>query len=87
MANLIIKVVPLGLSFTKTVDLANDTTDAIITRLRQANDIPDPPPSDGGGATIWKMTKSGNRASALGRCTPDPGFSDGETVYLIAAPQ
>ncbi|MBL7139211.1 MAG: hypothetical protein ISS17_10610 [Bacteroidales bacterium] len=87
MANLIIKVIPLGLSLTRPVDLDNDTADAFIARLSQANDIPNPPPTDRGGATIWKMTKSGRRATALGRCMPDPGFTDGETVYLIATPQ
>ncbi len=86
MAQLKINVVQHGITLTKTVNLATDTVDDIITRLINDNDIP-APPSAGGGVTIWKMTKSGSRGDYLGRCTPTAGFSDGDTAYLLLVPR
>ncbi|MFH1161334.1 MAG: hypothetical protein V1733_10370 [bacterium] len=86
MAQLNIYVVPSGKRLRKTVDLAVDTVDGLITKLENANEIPPPSPDAGGNVTIWKMTRGGHRANALGNCTPDPGCIDGETVYLFTVP-
>ncbi|MBC8314266.1 MAG: hypothetical protein ISR57_08540 [Bacteroidales bacterium] len=82
MATLNIHVVQMGYTITKDVNPATETVAGLISRLESDNDIP-APPSAGGGVTVWKMTKSGGSGDHLGRCTPGPGFSDGEKVYLI----
>ncbi len=87
MADLTIYLVPLHRSFIKgNIDLNTVTVDALIAGLTTSGEIPPPPDTDAGQPTIWKITKGGKKTTALGRCTPDPGFSDSEIVYLIAVP-
>jgi len=85
MATLKILVVPTGKILSKTVNLGIDTVDAIISNLQNAGDIV-APETDKPKGTIWKMTKGGKSNAPLGGCTPDPGFTDGELVYLIQVP-
>ncbi len=85
MARLNIYVVPTGRLLSKDFNFTTHTVDRIISMLQDANEIP-PPAGDAAGGTIWKMTKGSKSNSAIGDCTPDPGFVEGETVYLILAP-
>ena len=87
MADLTIYLVPFHRSFVKNnINLDTEILDAFIDQLTQNGEIPPSPDTDAGQPTIWKMTKGGKKTTALGRCTPDPGFSDSEIVYLIAVP-
>ena len=86
MAQLNIYVVPTATRLLpKTVNLATDTVDNLIAKLRNANEIPPPPLDGGGNVTIWKMTKGGPGNRILGNY-PGSNITDGDLVYLIAVP-
>ncbi len=85
MAQLKIYVVPTGQTHLVNVNLTTDTVEAVIKRIPLPAETP-APDGDAAGGTIWKMTKAGKSNGKLGSCIPDPGFMDGETIYLIEVP-
>lgn len=86
MINLNIYLVPKHRTIPKAIDENTATPDSIIADLSANGLIPQPPPTPDGGVTIWKITKGSRGNRPVGSCIGDVGFTDGETVFLVAVP-